>query len=289
MPARNAAATIGAAVYSTLRALPDDGLLIVRDDGSTDGTADVLRRIRDRRLSVLVGDPIGIARSANALLDAVDTPFMCRMDADDICLPWRFRAQRSVLDSADLAFSPWLRWRSGTALVKPAMTRRLDGDVARLELLVENPFLHSSMIGRTGSIRAIGAYRDVASEDYDLWLRAATAGLRLRRSGPPVVLYRRHPRQTSQQSAWLAQRSASTLVLDAWSVLAKQLLGIVPGWFTWRRDGFPANAVPPDVSADIARMRATVLDASGSGAAEVLACLRRMERRAGSAATSSTQ
>lgn len=280
MPARNAETTILAAVRSTLRALPADGILLVRDDGSTDETLARARSVRDSRLHVIEGDSIGIARSMNDLVARTETAFVARMDADDICLPWRFRVQRRAIASVDIHFSPWLHWRSGTPLVKPAMTRTLDGTVAALALLVENPFLNPSMFARTEALLQVGGCRDVASEDYDLWLRAAAFGLRLQRSGRPTVVYRRHTAQITQQGAWRERRAENSLVMHAWHDLTRTLIGVAPSWFSWRRAGFPFDGVPHSLAEDIARFRAVVAEAEGHGHAEVLRCLTAMEQRA---------
>lgn len=93
MPVYNSAATLPAAVKSTLRALPEDSELVILDDGSTDRTLALAQGFTDQRVRVLSQSNAGVAAALNALLSASDSEFIARMDADDIVLPGRFGRQ----------------------------------------------------------------------------------------------------------------------------------------------------------------------------------------------------
>lgn len=75
-------------IQSILVQLPPDGRLLVRDDGSTDRTQDVVRAIADARIELESGDNLGFARSFFALLDRVgdDVDVVLLADQDDIWL-----------------------------------------------------------------------------------------------------------------------------------------------------------------------------------------------------------
>jgi hypothetical protein len=257
--ARNARPTIRTAVRSALRDR-HVARVVVWDDGSDDGTTDALVDLRGPRL-VLAGTPDnrGIPASRNALLALVETPHLAWLDADDVCLPWRFASQLRTLDAGyDIAFTPVIEWLHRTPLVRPQLVEPLTPRAAPFHLLIGNPFMNPTMLTRTSVLHELGGYRDVASEDYDLWLRAATARMRLHRSARPTVVYRRHAAQTTQQQAWRASRGANTLVEDAFGRLADETFGFVPSWFRWLRAGRPANAVPETLVEDAARFdRAT--------------------------------
>lgn len=265
IPVRNAQPSILLAVKSTLRALPADATLLVRDDGSDDGTVQALSEIRDRRLRVIEGQRIGIAAGMNELLERTTTRYIARMDADDLCLPYRFSHQMRHMGRADLLFSPWVNWISNTPVIKVKQLNSTGPDLTALHLLVDNPLLNPSMLARTSVLKQLGGVREVASEDYDLWLRAATAGYQLVKAGMPTVLYRRHRRQITQQTAWQQRRSDDTLVHDAWAELARDQLGFVPSWFEWRRSGFQHGQAPTAVLGELDVMRQRVLAAPGPG------------------------
>ncbi|BDG03740.1 glycosyltransferase family 2 protein [Anaeromyxobacter oryzae] len=198
MPVRNAAATVRAAAASILRQTERDLALVCVDDGSSDGTAEVLDRLaaRDRRVSVVRGPGEGIARALNRGLAACDADVIARMDADDVAHPRRLALTRAALeaDPALVAVGGRVRlfpratvrggmrryaaWLNG--LVTPALVAR--------DLLVEAPLVHPATAIRSAALAAAGGWRDGAfPEDYDLWLRLSAAGGRLT-NVPELVL-----------------------------------------------------------------------------------------------------
>lgn len=255
MPARNASRTIVHALGSVLSS-PAVARVVVRDDGSDDATSEAVRSIDDRRVLLLPDrHAVGHAGAMNAALEHADTEFVARMDADDITLPWRFTNQlRAFRDEDDFLFSPVVHFDDTRTFARPQRLTRVSPASAASRLLVENPFMHPTMIARTGVLRALAGYRSVASEDYDLWLRAAAAGCSLRRTTIPVVAYRRHAAQLSRSESWSRARSASPDVEAAFDVLASRELGWVPGWFAWRRAGFPRAAAPAGLQIDVEQM-----------------------------------
>ena len=90
------------ALDSILRQTFRDFEFIVIDDGSTDGTAELLAACaaRDRRLRVLTQPKNrGIVAALNSGLDAARGEFIARMDADDVALPERLERQVGFLDA----------------------------------------------------------------------------------------------------------------------------------------------------------------------------------------------
>jgi glycosyltransferase involved in cell wall biosynthesis len=98
IPAYNAATTIEETVASIIaQTIPAREIVIV-DDGSTDGTASVARRL---------GGPITVIRQENkgpgaattAGLNHVSTPLVATLDADDVWLPGKIARQAAELDA----------------------------------------------------------------------------------------------------------------------------------------------------------------------------------------------
>jgi glycosyltransferase involved in cell wall biosynthesis len=278
--ARNAERTIAHAMRSVLRTLPESGRMLVRSDGSTDATGAAARSIRDDRVTVLEDEAgLGIAASCNALLDRVETPLVARMDADDISLPGRIAAQtRRIRRGIDFSFTTSVAWREGSPVVRPQEPYAITPASAPFVLLLTNPFIQSTMVARLSAVRAMGGYRlDVASEDFDLFVRAATAGYRFERLRTPRMVYRRSTTQTTAQASWWKAQKANPLVEQAFDELAQKTLGFVPGWFAWRRAGFPADGVPAGTAADIDRFRAALTALRRAERAPMLRRLARME------------
>lgn len=230
LPAFNASATISQAVSSTLNALPADGELVVLDDGSTDATAalaqdaaDRLGRLDDLRL--LSNDsPLGVARGLNRMIAESDSRLIGRMDADDVSLRSRFsRAHRAIDAGDDFVFTQVIkksgrRWRPN-----PPMRITPAGFVD--ELLLTNPVAHSTMLAKRSAVESLGGYRPVPAEDYDMWLRAATAGMRLSRTAGWGLIYRTHPDQLTATSGWFSRSWSDPLVQQAYGDFTQCLLG----------------------------------------------------------------
>lgn len=224
VPAFNAAKTITGAIRSTLRALPRDAEIVILDDGSSDTTADTASRIDDTRVRVMSRPNRGVATTLNDLIEATDSEFIARMDADDLVLPWRFRQQLSAIgDGADAVFTTVVTWGSGLPGVP-----RLSGISAAdfgLHLLLTNPVAHSTMLASRSAVQEAGGYRVLPTEDYDLWLRMAVNGARLRRLALPGLAYRVHPGQITASAQWRRASWENAELAAAYSALAERLTG----------------------------------------------------------------
>ena len=254
VPAYNAADTIGNALRSTLRDLPRDSEIIVLDDGSTDGTADIAHRTGDARVRVMSHANAGVARTLNDLLAAADSEFVARMDADDIVIPGRFRRQmRAVHEGADAVFTTVVTWGNG----RPGVPRpsSISSAAFPFHLLLTNPVAHSTFLGRRASIAAVGGYREIPTEDYDLWLRLSVSGARLNRLGLPGLAYRVHPGQVTASASWRRSSWESPELGAAYSELAEQRISMPATRFT-------SLSIDPSFTADQKREMAAAFTQS---------------------------
>lgn len=232
MPVRNGGKFVRRAVLSTLRALPQAAELLVMDDGSTDNTAAILETVHDSRLRTFTRrESRGVALALNSLLEESKSPLIARMDADDVCLPWRFRLQTPVLESqGGVVFGNVIYCTGRGVPTRPSLRRRQRSYSPSLELLDRNPFVHPTMIADRAVVEAVGGYREVGAEDYDLWLRLAATACHFSVVGTPVLMYRQHTNQvtaTSQARNDLRMKwfSESNLV-DSWTHLADKTYGL---------------------------------------------------------------
>lgn len=74
---------------SILAQLPPEGRILVRDDGSSDGTVDRIAALNDPRISVTRGENVGFVRSFLLLLESApdDADVIMLSDQDDVWLP----------------------------------------------------------------------------------------------------------------------------------------------------------------------------------------------------------
>jgi len=176
MPARNVAPYIDAAVESILAQSVTDFELVIRDDGSVDGTRERLRAWarRDSRIRLFEGDQLGLAGSSNWIVRQARAPLIARMDSDDVARPDRLKRQLEVL-RADPAI-----------LLVGSLADSIDADGRRIRPMDPwriarrswfAPFPHTSIMFRRDSFEAAGGYQPLAyCEDWDFFLRMANQG-----------------------------------------------------------------------------------------------------------------
>lgn len=225
LPARDAESTVRQAALSTLRHLPRDAELVILDDGSTDGTAQELGRIKDPRLKVLTGQGSGnLGRALNFLLAQTDSELVARMDADDVTLPGRFPSSLAALRrGADFVFTSAITsqgWRT-----RPSTPLPIDAAAFPLHLLLNNPVRHPSLTARRTALDELEGYRPRPSEDYDLWLRAALHGFSLVKTPWYGLSYRVHAGQISSGAEWRKRSRADAELQAVFSSLSEAVLG----------------------------------------------------------------
>src|SRR5947208_14683463 len=88
-PAYNSAAYIGETIASVLAQTFPHFEMIVADDGSTDGTADIVRRAaeRDPRIVMVTSPHGGPAAARNAAIAVARGRFLALLDSDDVWAP----------------------------------------------------------------------------------------------------------------------------------------------------------------------------------------------------------
>ncbi len=208
MPVYNAESTVLQALDS-LRAQSFQSMeIIVVNDGSTDGTLDILRQQPDIKL--LDHSHRGIVPALNDGLAAANGKYIARMDADDLCHPERIEKQTSFLDAfpgigivgCRVAFGGDREQQAGYAAHVDWINELVEPDDIALNRFVESPFAHPSVIFRRELFEEYGAYRDGPfPEDYELWLRWMASGVKAGKVDEELVAWNDPPGRLSRTDA----------------------------------------------------------------------------------------
>lgn len=179
MPVFNTERFLGEAIESILAQSFEEFELIAIDDGSGDGSAEILERYAraDERLRVFRREHQRLPATLNFGCALAEGKYIARMDADDIALPRRFERQVEFLDRhprVAIVGTQLERIREDGARIDvtnvPLEHAEIDANMQRFCCMY-----HPTVMMRTEAVRALGGYREpfFAAEDHDLWLRAA--------------------------------------------------------------------------------------------------------------------
>jgi glycosyltransferase involved in cell wall biosynthesis len=209
MPVRNAVGTVASAVESIVRQSFADWELVAVDDGSTDGTAEVLTRLaaREPRVRVMRRPARGIVATLNEGLAEARGGLIARMDADDVShtdrlarqVAWFDRDPELGLAGTLVAFGGDPLARAGYALHVAWVNSVLTPDEIRWRRFVEAPFAHPSVMFRRELVARHGGYREGPfPEDYELWLRWLEAGVTMGKVPATLLTWNDSPGRLSR-------------------------------------------------------------------------------------------
>ena len=201
LPVFNGAGTIARAVCSILDQTLREIELIVLDDGSTDETVAVSRKIRDPRLRLIQRAHLGVATAANTATELAVAPIIARMDADDFADPLRIEKQLQLLHEQNLdVVGCQVRIVNESCHVARSMQRyerwineeTIDAQQISALRFVEFPLVNPTILARRGYFEM--GFRDSdLPEDYDLMLRATAQGMRFGKVDEVLFDWTDHP------------------------------------------------------------------------------------------------
>lgn len=198
-PAYDVAPWIATAIDSVRAQTHADWRMAVVDDGSRDGTGEIVEGVRDERLTLLRQANAGVSAARNRGMAAVaGCDAVVFLDADDWLAPdalARLAATLAATPDAVAAYGAFAfvpeAARPGDPPVRVKAGPFPDGDILR-RLLVENLFANGGhMLVRGDAIARAGAFRaDIRfGEDWEYWIRLALLGPFATVPGDAPLLY----------------------------------------------------------------------------------------------------
>ena len=180
MPVFNAERHLDAAIASIVAQDFCDWEMVAVDDGSTDGSLEILNRwvARDPRVRVINNaDNKGQTRCLNQGLAECRGEWVARQDADDVSHPKRFSRQ-----TAHIAGHPEIVLLGAQGI----LINDNGGRIGLLDVPLDangiawcapflNPFLHTAVMFRRDTVMEAGGYDEEfrIAQDYELWTRLA--------------------------------------------------------------------------------------------------------------------
>jgi glycosyltransferase involved in cell wall biosynthesis len=227
MPVYEGERYLDEAIQSILSQTFRDFELIVIDDGSTDGTPEIIERYRraDGRIRAFEQANHGLAATLNRGLELAQGDYVARMDQDDISFPERLAIQVAFMNAHQQVgiCGTWIE--TFDPFSHKVLRLPTDDATIRSCLLFESVLPHPSVIMRREVLSKAGLFYDedcMHAEDYDLWVRASRRTVLA--NVPEVMLkYRLHSQQVVRR--YEAAKLASARLIRRGQL---EYLGIVP-------------------------------------------------------------
>lgn len=199
LPVHNGMPYLPDAVESILQQSFADFTLIIVNDGSTDGSGDYLRTLRDPRIVLVDQVNQGQGASLNAGLLRCQSEYAAFMDADDVSMPDRLQIQLEYLDAHPdvVMLGTQIKFLVGNASQR-ALSAPTDHQGIQARLLQGHAGVcHPSLMFRVKSALAAGGYPTWAlGLDIEFCLRMCEQG-RVANLDQILYQYRFHAKQTS--------------------------------------------------------------------------------------------
>lgn len=214
MAAYNAERYIEAALGSLLRQRNDALLdIIVVNDGSTDGTGAIVRRLASEAPEIRLIEQAnqGITRTRNILLDAIapNTDLVTTNDSDDLSPPGRFARDIKLLEAdpaAQLAYGYMFVFRGeGDDPMSPDFVGRT-AKVRGIHL--------GAMLARQSFLKTVGRFDEkfIQAEDTDYLFRALETQPKIALVDDVSYIYRRHETNISADPRIVRREFARALL-----------------------------------------------------------------------------
>lgn len=180
LPVYNGEKYLKTAIDSILNQTYANLSLIIIDDGSTDGSRDIIDSYKDTRICVLENEVnSGLIFSLNKGLDACDGDYVARMDSDDYSFAVRLEKQVEFMENHPKVgvCSTWY------SVFNEELTENLytvmlpeDPEILRTVLFTNSCLCHPSSMFRMAyfnkyNLRYNPAYKH--AEDYGLWMECS--------------------------------------------------------------------------------------------------------------------
>lgn len=175
LPVYNAQKYIKESIESVLNQTFTDFELVLINDGSTDSSEKEIRSFNDLRIRYFLNDTnLGLIKTLNKAIALSKGKYVARMDADDICMPYRLEKQFNYLEQHHdvIICGSWARIINEFGVITGRIKRIDTNELIRSNMLFTTPFVHPTVMIRK-EVLETNQYSENAKhcEDLELWVR----------------------------------------------------------------------------------------------------------------------
>lgn len=199
IPSFNAENFILETLHSVLDSSYSDISVVVVNDGSTDGTEDIVKRISDDRVVLFNRNNSGMSAARNFGINSNESEFIALLDSDDIWHPRKIELQIGLMEQhpeIGLCFTEFSKYYGGdisdfsAAPVTDEVDPGLSGFIYH-KMIMTNWALPSSVMFRRSLWEKVGPFlcHDQQTDDWEYFVRASRY-FKFAKIKSSLVLYR---------------------------------------------------------------------------------------------------
>lgn len=192
------------AICSVLNQSFENFEILAIDDGSTDASMNILKEFTDSRLRLIkFHSNRGISAALNQGIVLSRGKYICRFDCDDVMAPKRLEHQTEYLErNPDISvLGSQLCYIDGHGLTieVSSLPEKAQDVSVMVEMFGDPSIAHPAVLIRKNVFDRYGLYSENPAhfglEDYELWFRLYSKGIKIENHRETLLCYRIHENQ----------------------------------------------------------------------------------------------
>ena len=178
---------------SILCQIGDDDEIIISDDGSTDGTISIIRKLNDNRITILHSTAHNIIRNFENALKHAKGNYIFLADQDDVWLPDKYEKCLSLLKDYDLVVSDAIVTDEKLNTIKKSFFYHFNCGKGIMKNAIRSTYFGACMAFNRKTLNYALPFPNDKEIGHDLWIGfVAEITGKVLFFPEALILYRRH-------------------------------------------------------------------------------------------------